>query len=467
MILALLLAQSIVITGVSVIPMDRERLLPDQTVVVRGGRIAAIGPQTSVTIPAGAQRIDGAGKFLIPGLADMHAHLQSDFGYLADSLAADELMVMLANGVTTARIMIGRPLHLALRDSVNRGRLASPALILGSPQLAGRSFAEPHFNGHVVGTPEQARAAVKSAKAGGYDFIKITFFISRPVYEAIVEEAAAQGIRIVGHVDPEVGLARALAAGQQVEHLDGYLEAVLAPSSPLPQSVSGVYIWRRPHWETLDHIDSTRFAVVAGQTSHAKGVAAFATPTLTFLKLAFGTGQADEEIRSRPDWKFLSAKSREEMAGPRNAYWKDPPPEARRMRFVSTRSAIVKAMADSGVKLMAGSDAPDWFLNYGWTLHRELQNMVASGVTPYQALLSATRYPAEFAALLRAGMPAAESGTVAVGRRADLVLLDANPLTDIHNTLKIHGVMAAGRWMTREGIDSALARSEARIQGSP
>ena len=107
-----------------------------------------------------------------------------------------------------------------------------------------------------------------------------------------------------------------------------------------PQSVSGVYIWRRPHWETLDHIDSTKFAVVAGQTAHARGIAPFATPTLTFLKLAFGAGQTDEEIRSRPDWKFLSAKSRQEMAGPRNQYWGDPPPEARRMRYVSARNAI-------------------------------------------------------------------------------------------------------------------------------
>src|SRR6188474_1938052 len=261
--------------------MDRERVVSDQTIVVRDGRFATIGPRASVTIPAGAMRIDGTGKFLIPGLADMHAHLQSDFGYLADSLAADELMVMLANGVTTARLMIGRPLHLALRDSVARGKLVAPRLIVGSPQLAGRSFAEPHFNGNVVATPEQAHAAVKEAKARGYDFIKITFFISRPVFEAIVEEAAAQGIRVVGHVDPQVGLARALEAGQQIEHLDGYLEAVLAPTSPLPQSVSGVYIWRRPHWETLDHIDSTKFAVVAGQTAHAKGIAAFATPTLT------------------------------------------------------------------------------------------------------------------------------------------------------------------------------------------
>ena len=464
MIIALLLAQSIAITGVSVIPMDRERVLSDQTVLVREGRIAAIGPRSSVSIPAGAQRIDGAGKFLIPGLADMHAHLQSDFGYLADSLAEDELMVMLVNGVTTVRLMIGRPLHLLLRDSVNRGKLLAPGLILGSPQLAGRSFAEPHFNGSVVATPEQARAAVKSAKSSGYDFIKITFFISRPVYEAIVEEAASQGIRVVGHVDPEVGLARALEAGQQVEHLDGYLEAVLASSSPLPQSVSGVYIWRRPHWETLDHLDDTRFAVVAGRTARAKGVAAFATPTITFLKLAFGTGQTDDELQARPDWKFLSAKSRGEMAGPRNAYWKDPPPEARRMRFVGARNAIVKAMADSGVKLMAGSDAPDWFLNYGWTLHRELQNMVAAGMSPYQALLAATRHPAEFAALL--GTRHGDFGTVEAGKRADLVLLDANPLTDIGNTARIRGVMSAGQWLSREKIDSALARIEARIQGA-
>jgi imidazolonepropionase-like amidohydrolase len=128
---------------------------------------------------------------------------------------------------------------------------------------------------------------------------------------------------------------------------------------------------------------------------------------------------------------------------------------------VSARNRIVKAMADSGVKLMAGSDAPDWFLNYGWTLHRELQNLVDAGLTPYQALLAATRYPAEFAALIGAG--ASDFGTIESGKRADLLLLDANPLTDIHNTTKIRGVMASGQWLPRERIDALLEGISKRI----
>jgi imidazolonepropionase-like amidohydrolase len=180
-------AQEVVaFTNVSVIPMDRERVLPDQTVLVRDGRIAAIGPAAEVRVPAGARRVDGAGKFLIPGLADMHAHLLSDAA-VPDSVAPDELRIMLANGVTTARLMIGTPEQFPLRARVASGEIAGPALYLASPQFAGRRYGEPYFNGIVVTTPEQARAAVREVADAGYDFIKLTIMISVPVYEAIID----------------------------------------------------------------------------------------------------------------------------------------------------------------------------------------------------------------------------------------------------------------------------------------
>jgi imidazolonepropionase-like amidohydrolase len=217
--------------NVNVIPMDRERVLKDQTVVVRDGRIAEIGAANKVRVPAGALRVDGRGRFLIPGLFDMHTHLFSD-GKFPDSLAGDELKIMLANGVTTIRLMIGTPEHLKMREQVAKGALLGPTMYVASPELAGRPYGDP-FNGYVVTTPDEARAAVKKAKADGYDFIKLTIAISRPVYDAVIETAKEAGIRVVGHVDLRVGLRRALETGQQIEHLDSYMEAVLKDDSPM------------------------------------------------------------------------------------------------------------------------------------------------------------------------------------------------------------------------------------------
>ena len=168
--------------NVNVIPMDRERALKNQTVVVRDGRVAELGDSARVKVPPGAVRIDGRGKYLVPGLIDMHTHLFSDDSF-PDQLAGDELMVMLANGVTTARLMIGTPEHLVMREKIAKGEMVGPTLFVASPQITGRKYGA-IFNGREVKTEEAARQAVKDFKAAGYDFIKITNFITRPVYDA-------------------------------------------------------------------------------------------------------------------------------------------------------------------------------------------------------------------------------------------------------------------------------------------
>jgi imidazolonepropionase-like amidohydrolase len=442
------------ITNVAVIPMTSDTLVPGATVLVRDGRIAAIG--RSVTIPANARRVDGTGRFLIPGLADMHTHLYSDDDAVPDSAGPAELGVMIATGVTAARLMIGTPEHLTLRRDVAEGRIVGPQLFVASPHLVGRAM----DNGIVVTSPDSARAAVRRVADAGYDAVKITLFITRPVYDAIVDEAARRGIRVVGHIDPQVGVARALETGQQLEHLDSYFEAVLADTAPMKTSVTQMLVFNPTNWTSLDYLDDRKIDQIAGATARAK---AWTSPTLNVFNTAFAARESDEEIRGRPDWNMIPPNVRGPYLQARQRYWS---PEAmqgrtetRRRRYVEVRNRLVKAIHDAGGKILAGSDTPEWFHVYGWGLHRELQSYVAAGLTPYQALATATRNPAEYLG------QSTQWGTLETGKRADFVLLAGNPLVDIRNTLKIDGVGVGGRWLTKPELERMIQRAARAING--
>ena len=445
---------TLAITGVTVVPMTSETTLENAVVVVRDGRIEAVGPAGAVAVPAGARRIDGRGKYLIPGLADMHTHLYSDDPAMPDSLGPYEVGVMVANGVTVARFMIGTAEHLRLRREVEAGRVLGPQLWVASPQFAGKQY----DNGVVVTTPENARRAVRAAAEAGYDFIKLTMHITRPVYDAIVDEGARRGIRIIGHVDPQVGVVRALEAGQQIEHLDGYFEAILADSAMGRISVSNYGVFQPKNWETLDHIDDAKITAIAEATARA-GV--WSTPTLTIFNTAFAVGETDEAMQRRPDWRMIPPTVRALYLGARTKYWQTAATDAHRRRYVEVRNGLTRRIAEAGGKILAGSDTPEWLMAYGWTLHRELEALVGAGLTPYQALEAATRNPAEFLQAL------GEWGTIERGKRADLVLISGNPLEDIRNTSRIAGVAIGGRWLEPGELERLVERASERLDGAP
>jgi hypothetical protein len=444
---------TLAITDVTVIPMTGDTVLRNATVLVRDGRISAMGPPSSIRVPSGARRIDGRNRYLIPGLADMHTHLYSD-GDVPDSLAPTELGVMLANGVTAIRLMIGTPEHLALRREILAGTVLGPQLWIASPQFTGRD----DVNARKVTTAAEATIAAREVSNAGFDFIKLTLAISPEVFDAIEAEARRTGIRLVGHVDPRVGARRALEAAQHIEHLDNYLESVLADSAPSRSSVSDRGLFQPKAWESLAWIDPRKVEEMAGLTARS---GTWTSPTLSVFHKAFALGQTEEEIRSRPDWAMMPPKEKALYLRARERYWGNPPEERYRKIYVEVRNRLVKSIADSGGRIMAGSDTPEWFLGYGFSLHRELEALVAAGLTPYQALAAATTSPAEF---LRAS---AEWGSIAPGKRADLVLLGANPLEDIRNTTRIEAVAVGGRWLERGSLERMVKSAQAALGGQP
>ena len=437
--------------NVNVIPMDRERVIRNQTVIVRNNTIAAIGDAKRIKVPAGAQKVDGTDKFLIPGLMDMHVHLFSDDEF-PDALAEDEFKVMIAYGVTTIRLMIGTPEQLVLREKSAKGEILAPTIFAASPHLTGRK--QP--NAYVVTTEAEARAAVVKSKRDGYDFIKVTTYLAPEVYEAIADEASKQNIRVVGHADSRsVGLQRALKARQQIEHLDSYLEALLPDNAPVKGSVSDIYVYNPKNWESIDYLDEKKIPELARLTVKANP---FVTPTLHLFKFTFGKGRSEESFMAQPDIRFYPRKTIDQWTRASKRYLSTAAPVEKREKYVRVRNQIVKAIYDAGGRIMAGSDTPEWLMLYGHTLHLELIDLRDAGLSNYAALETATRNPAMYLGLLD------QTGTIEKRKRGDLVLLDANPLDDIANTQKRAGVMIKGQYFTQTEMDRWLDEIAPRFQ---
>ena len=448
-------AQPTAFVNVNVIPMDRERVLTDQTVIVRDGIITAIGSAKKIKVPKDAVRVDGTGKYLIPGLVDMHTHLLTDSDEFPESIAEDELRVIVANGVTTVRFMIGTPELLALRARSAKGEISAPTIYVASPHLTGRE----QGNNFVVNTPDEAREAVRKSKAAGYDFIKITTFIKADVYEAAVDEAAKQNIRVVGHADSRfVGAERAWKAGQQIEHLDGYMEMLMKPDAPVKGSVSDLYIYNPDNWKSFDHMDEARIGEIARKTVASNK---FVNPTQHFMKNTFGVARSEESIRAQPDFKFYPVKVQQQWLDfyKKNRFINTVPIE-KRARWIELRNKLIKAIHDAGGKILAGSDTPEFLFLYGFSQHRELKALADAGLSNYAVLAAGTRNAHEFFGTID------KIGTVEVGRRADLLLLNANPLENISATENRAGVMLKGKWYTQTELNGWLDEIAPKIHGS-
>ncbi|MEZ0335765.1 MAG: amidohydrolase family protein, partial [Gemmatimonadales bacterium] len=413
---------------VTVIPMDRERAIPNQTVIVRGDRIVEIGPTSKVKVPEGGTRVDGRGKYLIPGLAEMHAHIPG--GQVPDSLIERTLYMYVSGGITTVRGMLGHPRHLEYRARAARDEIVSPTIYTSGPSL----------NGNSVPTSEAAATAVTEQKAAGYDFLKIHPGIRREVFDTLAATAQRVGIPFAGHVPLEVGLARALETRfWTIDHLDGYLEAMLRSGAPLDASQSAFFAVN-----LAEYADESKLAALVAATKKA-GV--WNVPTEVLMDNLILGGSA-EELAARPEMRYVAPATLAQWAEQKGELLEGTGASAASARrMIELRRKLIKALHEGGAGLLLGSDAPQVYNVPGFSTHRELEALVTVGLTPYQALETGTRNVAVFFGTLK------DTGTIEQGKRADLVLLDADPLKDVRNTTRRAGVMLRGRWMPQAEIE--------------
>jgi cytosine/adenosine deaminase-related metal-dependent hydrolase len=403
--------------GVSVVPMDSERVLANQTVVVRGDRIVEVGPARSVRVPDGARRVDGRGKWLMPGLAEMHGHVPPPNA--PPEYTDRVLFLYLANGITTVRGMLGAPGQLELRRRAAAGEVLSPTLYLAGPS----------FNGNSVSSPEQAAEMVRAQKTEGWDLLKVHPGLTRPEYDAMARTAREVGIRFGGHVPEDVGLLHAIEMGQETfDHVDGYVEVLNGDAGP---------------------VDSVRLADVVRRT---RAAGAWVVPTMALWEVLYGTANLDS-LRAYPELRYVPRQQVEAWTNAFRQRMSSPQYNAvAAANVIENRVRILGALHRGGARILMGTDAPQQFSVPGFSLHRELSHMRAAGMSPFDILATGTRAVGEYF------RTSDRFGTVAAGQRADLILLDANPLADVSNVDRIAGVMARGRWVPRTEIDAGLER---------
>jgi len=416
------------ITNVTVLPMDGDRTIANQTVIVRGQRIAELGSSDKLKVPAGARVIEGRGKYLMPGVAEMHGHIPPGAG-ATDSNITKVLAYYALNGVTFVRGMLGDPKHLPYRDRANRGEILSPTIFTTGPSL----------NGQSIPTVESAIKAVTEQKAAGYDLMKIHPGIQRTVYDSMAATARRLGIRFAGHVPLDVGITHALEQGQwTIDHVDGYIEG-LAPAGAESQFFG------------FNLVGQADLSKLPGLVEATRRAGAWIVPTQSLFESMLG-GSTVEQLAAMPEMKYWPAATVDQ--------WKQATANTRQQlgvtvegarKYVQLRRAIMQALYKGGVPFLLGSDAPQWWNVPGFSVLREMEAMAKAGFAPWQILESGTRNVAKYV------HQESEFGTVAAGKRADLVLLNANPLVSVSNWGQKAGVMIRGKYYDSAEIAQRLA----------
>lgn len=426
------------ITDVNVINVRDGSIAEGQTVVVEAGRILRIQDNTPEETN-GAEIIDGSSKFLLPGLAEMHAHIPSpDWGR---ENIEETLFLYVSNGVTTIRGMLGHPLHLELREQAETGEILSPRIFTSSPSL----------NGNSVKNPEEAREKVRTYQADGYDFLKLHPGLEPDVFGAIARSAQAVEIPFAGHVSVEVGIRRALESGYAtIDHVDGFLEGLVPENAGVEPDENGFF-----GYNFTPLADTSRIGELVAM-SRRYGV--WVVPTQSLFERWFSPRDA-EELAQEPEMQYMPKSTLDKWVSSKKELTSGPDfNKAQWEEFNRIRRKLIYELQQNGQGLLLGSDAPQVFNVPGFSIHHELDAMIRAGLSPLEAIQSGTLNPAIF--FNREG----EFGEVVEGASADFLLLSANPLEDI-NALKMpEGVMLRGRWLSRADIDTRLQSIAAKAR---
>jgi imidazolonepropionase-like amidohydrolase len=417
----------IAFTNVNIATMDKDEILKNKTLIIKDGIIQAIGDSEKTTIPSDSLIIDGTNKYLIPGLIDMHVHIWAE----------NDTLLFLANGITTVRNMDALPWwtkfggyaeHLSLRNDINSGKIVGPTIYTagryfdGNPPEWGKSPST-----KIIKNIDGAKKEVKNDKNKGYDYIKVYGNLPLEVYNSIVQQAKEENIKVVGHVPYSVDLKSALINGQySIEHLTGYINSfqgkLLIPENEI---------------------------VSYAKLTVEKGV--WNCPTLVWYSTGISP-DSEAKLNNRPEMKYVSENTKN--------IWKDTVSgfknyvESNNLKYPYEAYPLairaVNMLHNEGAKILVGTDSGSSYVIPGFSYTKELENLVSAGLTNYEALRAGTRDAAESLGKLD------EIGTIKIGKKADLVLLEDNPLQDISYIDKKVGIVNHGLWITQTEINKIL-----------
>lgn len=419
------------ISDVSILDVNTGEILEHQSIEIDSGKIRRITGILEDTTRFQTV-IDGRGKYVMPGLAEMHAHIPSP--PISQEQLAETLFLYLSNGITTIRGMLGHPSHLELKKLVAKGEVLGPRIFTSSPSL----------NGNTVRTTEEAKAKITQYEKEGYDFLKIHPGILRPVFDQIVTTAKEVNIPFAGHVPVDVGIKHALISGYaSIDHVDGFLEGLVPETARVNPRENGFF-----GYDFTMLADTT---LIPSLVSLSKKNKVWIVPTQSLFERWFAPVSADQllnepemiymPVTTLTNWKIRKEQTMGEGTTFSVAQWE---------RFNTIRLQLIKALQENGYGILLGSDAPQLFNVPGFSIHHEIDGMIHAGLTPLQIIKSGTLNPAIYFDQQEV------FGQIKEGMVADILLLRENPLEDIKALKKLEGVMIGGQWIDRKTIDKKL-----------
>lgn len=434
---SLVLAQEYVVTNIHVISMENDQVLKNHLIHVKNGKIEGVySIDRKPKFTKKVTEIDGKGAYAFPGLAEMHSHIPTtetdDFSYIQDVM-----WLYLANGILNVRGMIGHHSHLELKNKIESGDIIGPRIF-----AAGQSL-----NGNSVENPQMGETMVREQKEAGFDHLKLHPGLDMPKFLAIANTAKEVDIMFGGHISLDVGLVNSLNNGyRSVEHMDGYIEALVTDKSKLDPQVAGPFSMM-----AVSDADKTRIPYLVQLTLDKR---AWIAPTLTLFERFFGYIPADE-FRLEPEMKYMPGIQVQQWVNQKKLLENQGVLKEENVRpYLEFRKEMLMALHKGGVPIIMSSDSPQVFNVPGFSIHNEIYSMNQAGMTPYEILITGSVNVARY--FEREG----EFGQIKKGAVADFVLVEGNPLNDLSHLKKVNGVMVSGKWLTKEKLQEELKRIE-------